>query len=78
MTGLIVLAAWITSGLALAALLADDDEARWDWAPIAILFGPLWASVALDRRARVPARSPSAEQPRQHQPHTSLPTRLHR
>lgn len=51
MINLLVLAAWMVSGAVLSALLADPSGQRWGWAPMGVVFGPLWALVAIDQRA---------------------------
>lgn len=50
MTSFIVLALWSTIGLFLAARTAQPGEPRFGWAPVAVILGPLWAPVALDRQ----------------------------
>jgi hypothetical protein len=50
MTPFLVLAAWNAIGLLLAVRLAQPHEHRLAWAPIAVILGPLWAPVAIDRR----------------------------
>lgn len=49
-TSLLVLALWIAVGLILAVRTARPGEPRFAWAPVAMILGPLWAPVALDRR----------------------------
>lgn len=46
-----VLLAWISTGTAVAVSLADEREPLWAWVPMTAFFGPLWLSLALDRRA---------------------------
>jgi hypothetical protein len=47
---LVVLLTWIGVGLALAVRTAQPGEPKLAWAPVAVILGPLWAPVALDRR----------------------------
>lgn len=47
---LFVLTLWAAIGVALAVRSAQPGEPRFAWAPVAIILGPLWAPVALDRR----------------------------
>lgn len=50
MTPLIVLMLWVGVGLTLAIRTAQPGEPKLAWAPVAVILGPLWAPVALDRR----------------------------
>jgi len=50
MTQIIVFALWIMAGIASAAAVPDPGGSRLGWAPISILFGPLWLLVALERK----------------------------
>lgn len=49
MSSFLFLAAWITIGVALGAVLTPEPGRRFAWAPYALFLGPLWAAVALDR-----------------------------
>jgi len=46
----LVLTLWIAIGIVLAVRTAQPGEPRFAWAPVAMILGPLWAPVALDRR----------------------------
>ena len=48
MIQVLLLAGWALSGVAVAALLAPEN--RLHWAPMALIFGPLWAAVTLEQR----------------------------
>jgi len=47
---ILVLAMWASIGVVLAIRTAQPGEPRFAWAPVAMILGPLWAPVALDRR----------------------------
>ncbi len=51
MTEFLVLALWMSAGAILAASLTPVGSKRFAWAPVAVFLGPLWVSVARDRRA---------------------------
>ncbi len=50
MMQLLVLTAWTGSGVVSCRVLTPASDGRSLW-PIAALFGPLWAAVAVDREA---------------------------
>lgn len=51
MASLMILLAWIALGLASCTFLRQPGEPRLAWAPMAIVFGPMWAVIALERGA---------------------------
>ena len=59
MMNVLLLAAWLISGVAIAAALAGPDESRFAWAPMAAFLGPLWLIVANEQRAGQLALAPS-------------------
>lgn len=50
MVNLLILTCWMLSGAVLSTILASPSGPRWGWAPMGIVFGPLWAIVAVDQR----------------------------
>ena len=55
MINVVLLMAWMLSGILAAVALAPDRESRWQLAPLGLILGPLWAAIALEQRARRPA-----------------------
>lgn len=51
MIPLLVLGLWMASGLLAAIALAAPGEPRTAWFPIALVLGPLWVPVEVDRRS---------------------------
>ncbi len=49
-TPLLILMLWAAVGMVLAVRTAQPGEPRFAWVPVAVILGPLWAPVALDRR----------------------------
>lgn len=56
MTEVLLLVGWIVAGAALAAVFVDETRPWWTWAPMAVVFGPLWILIAVDQRAPEPDR----------------------
>lgn len=54
MTQLLVLAGWSITGVA-AVALTPRSEPRSAWIPLAVVLGPLWLAIVLERRS-VPDR----------------------
>lgn len=50
MTPILVLALWSSIGILVAIRTALPGESGFAWAPVAAILGPLWATVAIDRR----------------------------
>ena len=50
MINVLLLAAWLASGIAIAAARAAPDESRFAWAPMAAFLGPLWLIVANEQQ----------------------------
>lgn len=61
MTSALLLAGWIVSGVALAGVFAHETESRWAWAPMAVVFGPLWYLIARDQRPSDNGRVPGTD-----------------
>ena len=55
MINIVLLVAWMLSGILAVTALAPDRESRWQFAPLAVVFGPLWVPIALEQQARQPA-----------------------
>ncbi len=51
MISMLILVAWMASGFAATFLVRADRTAPLQWAPMAVILGPLWAAVAVDQRA---------------------------
>ncbi len=60
MSSILFFLAWTITGSTLAIALAEPDERRAAWVPYGLILGPLWAAVAMDRRANRPSVRPSA------------------
>lgn len=60
MINLLILALWAAIGAGVAAATAAPGESRWAWAPVAAFFGPLWLSIAMDRRTGASTSQPRA------------------
>lgn len=50
LASIFLLTAWASIGIVLAVRTAQPGEPRFAWAPVAMILGPLWAPVALDRQ----------------------------
>ena len=50
MTELLVLMIWSGLGVLIAVAMAQPGEPKLAWAPFAVILGPMWATVAIDRR----------------------------
>ena len=50
MINLMVLAIWSGTGVVIAAALTGPSEPNWAWAPLAVVFGPLWILIATEQR----------------------------
>lgn len=61
MTNFLVLLAWTSAGGLLAAVLPCPGEQRTAWLPMALIFGPLWAPIAVDRHESVSAAPEAAD-----------------
>lgn len=46
----VVLSLWVGSGLAISWWYHDEHSKRLQWAPVALIFGPLWLPVAYEVR----------------------------
>ena len=56
MVNLLILASWMVGGAILSMVLSVPPGPRWGWAPMGVVFGPLWALVAVDQRAAASTR----------------------
>ena len=50
MASALFLTAWASSGVATAACCASPGQSKWAWAPMAMILGPLFHSVAAEQR----------------------------
>lgn len=51
-----ILVAWMAVGLITSINRSDLEEPRFAWAPMAMIFGPLWAAVKAEQQQEaVPA-----------------------
>lgn len=51
MTDMIVIGSWAVSGIGIATIVPGPDGRKAPWWPLAAVFGPLWLSIAVDRRS---------------------------
>ena len=56
MTSALLLTAWVSSGVFTAARIGLPNESKWAWAPVAMILGPLWYSVAQEQRSALRAQ----------------------
>ena len=50
MIELTLLLGWMLSGIAVSTAISPRRRSKWEWAPVAAIFGLLWIPVALDQR----------------------------
>ena len=51
MIGILVLTCWFAAGLTATAIRPQPGQPRLAWAPLAIIFGPLWLLIAYELQA---------------------------
>jgi hypothetical protein len=55
MTQITIFTLWIILGIASAAAVPDPGRSRLGWAPMSVIFGPLWLLVAFERKQAIEA-----------------------
>lgn len=61
MESALFLAGWASTGVASAAYCATKGESKWAWAPMAMILGPLFHSVAREQHEASPTATLSQE-----------------
>ena len=57
MINVVLLVAWILTGILAVNVLAPNRGTRWQLAPLGMVLGPMWIAIALEQRASPPAHA---------------------
>ncbi len=52
MLEMLLLTSWMISGVMVSTVLSPRRQSKWEWAPVAAIFGLLWIPVAIDQRGK--------------------------
>jgi hypothetical protein len=52
MLEILLLTGWMISGVVVSTMLSPRRRSKWEWAPVAAIFGLLWIPVAMDQRGK--------------------------
>lgn len=50
MIELTLLIGWMISGVLVSTVISPRRRSKWEWAPVAAIFGLLWIPVALEQK----------------------------
>jgi hypothetical protein len=56
MLEILLLTSWMISGVVVSTVLSPRRRSKWEWAPVAAIFGLLWIPVAVDQRGKQATR----------------------